>query len=187
MRFTIAVSVLAGIAAASPVPQSSKGASGKSIIEQLQATFDRNNPNGVPANGSPDDLNGDGVINAFEEGAQVSKRASGKSIIEQLQATFDRNNPNGVPANGSPDDLNGDGVINKFEEGAQVSKRARQGGIPSGLLAESLGLDQATVEDLQEKFDRNNPNGVPANGSDDDLNGDGVINLFEENAQVSKL
>lgn len=45
---------------------------GADIIAQLQSTFDRNNPNGTPANGSPDDLNGDGVINAFEAGAQVA-------------------------------------------------------------------------------------------------------------------
>lgn len=45
---------------------------GSDVIAQLQATFDRNNPDGVPANGSEDDLNGDGVINAFEEGAQAA-------------------------------------------------------------------------------------------------------------------
>lgn len=95
--------------------QASKSRRG--IIEDLQATFDRNNPNGTPANGSEDDLNGDGVINAFEEGAQVSRRG----LIEDLQATFDRNNPNGTPAEGSEDDLNGDGVINVFEAGAQAS------------------------------------------------------------------
>ncbi|KAJ4418856.1 hypothetical protein N0V82_005302 [Gnomoniopsis sp. IMI 355080] len=48
---------------------------GSDIVAQLQSTFDRNNPNGTPANGSPDDLNGDGVINAFEAGAQAAKRA----------------------------------------------------------------------------------------------------------------
>lgn len=54
--------------------------------------------NGTPANGSPDDLNGDGVINQFEADASIAKRQnkggknSGTSIIEQLQATFDRNN-----------------------------------------------------------------------------------------------
>lgn len=50
-----------------------QGASGKkrqSLIEQLQETFDRDNPNGTPAaEGDPDDLNGDGVINVFEAGA----------------------------------------------------------------------------------------------------------------------
>lgn len=45
---------------------------GADVIAQLQASFDRNNPNGVPADGSEDDLNGDGVINAFEEGAQAA-------------------------------------------------------------------------------------------------------------------
>ncbi|KAH7408040.1 hypothetical protein BKA64DRAFT_640953 [Cadophora sp. MPI-SDFR-AT-0126] len=49
------------------------GASGASIIQQLQGTFDRNNPNGTPTSaGDPDDLNGDGVINVFEAGAQAS-------------------------------------------------------------------------------------------------------------------
>lgn len=43
------------------------------VIGQLTATFDRNNPNGTPAApGDPDDLNGDGVINIFEAGAQAS-------------------------------------------------------------------------------------------------------------------
>lgn len=47
----------------------------QSIIEQLQATFDRDNPNGTPtAEGDPDDLNGDGVINAFEANAQAGKK-----------------------------------------------------------------------------------------------------------------
>ncbi|KAI0437130.1 hypothetical protein F4803DRAFT_539950 [Xylaria telfairii] len=42
-------------------------------IAQLQAAFDRNNPNGTPTSpGDPDDLNGDGVINLFEAGAQAS-------------------------------------------------------------------------------------------------------------------
>ncbi|PVH81779.1 hypothetical protein DL98DRAFT_587096 [Cadophora sp. DSE1049] len=50
-----------------------KGAGGASIIQQLQGTFDRNNPNGTPTGaGDPDDLNGDGVINVFEAGAQAS-------------------------------------------------------------------------------------------------------------------
>lgn len=44
----------------------------QSIVEQLQATFDRDNPNGTPAaEGDPADLNGDGVINAFEANSQV--------------------------------------------------------------------------------------------------------------------
>lgn len=48
-------------------------ADGASIIAQLQGTFDRNNPNGTPTSaGDPDDLNGDGVINFFEAGAQAS-------------------------------------------------------------------------------------------------------------------
>ncbi|KAH9206625.1 hypothetical protein DL95DRAFT_69584 [Leptodontidium sp. 2 PMI_412] len=52
---------------------SSGGAGGSSIIQQLQGTFDRNNPNGTPTSaGDPDDLNGDGVINVFEAGAQAS-------------------------------------------------------------------------------------------------------------------
>ncbi|KAF2968411.1 hypothetical protein GQX73_g5172 [Xylaria multiplex] len=43
------------------------------IISQLQSAFDRNNPNGTPTTpGDPDDLNGDGVINLFEAGAQAS-------------------------------------------------------------------------------------------------------------------
>ncbi|KXH66314.1 hypothetical protein CSAL01_06817 [Colletotrichum salicis] len=49
------------------------GGGGSSLIEQLQSTFDRNNPNGTPAApGDPADLNGDGVINVFEAGAQAS-------------------------------------------------------------------------------------------------------------------
>ena len=49
------------------------GTGGASIIQQLQGTFDRNNPNGTPTSaGDPDDLNGDGVINVFEAGAQAS-------------------------------------------------------------------------------------------------------------------
>ncbi|KAG4416543.1 hypothetical protein IFR04_010337 [Cadophora malorum] len=49
------------------------GAGGASIIQQLQGTFDRNNPDGRPTSaGDPDDLNGDGVINVFEAGAQAS-------------------------------------------------------------------------------------------------------------------
>ncbi|KAH7334624.1 hypothetical protein BKA66DRAFT_448661, partial [Pyrenochaeta sp. MPI-SDFR-AT-0127] len=42
-------------------------ATGGNLIQQLQNTFNRNNPNGTPAApGDPDDLNGDGVINVFE-------------------------------------------------------------------------------------------------------------------------
>ncbi|KAI0487136.1 hypothetical protein F4859DRAFT_468316 [Xylaria cf. heliscus] len=42
-------------------------------IAQLQSAFDRNNPNGTPTNpGNPADLNGDGVINLFEAGAQAA-------------------------------------------------------------------------------------------------------------------
>lgn len=117
--------VIAGIAVAAPVKNSS-GDDGdtSSVIQQLQSTFDRDNPNGTPANGSEDDLNGDGVINVFEAGAQADKRANKdsdtSSVIQQLQSTFDRDNPNGTPANGSEDDLNGDGVINVFEAGAQA-------------------------------------------------------------------
>ncbi|WQF80253.1 hypothetical protein CDEST_05267 [Colletotrichum destructivum] len=49
------------------------GNGGSNLIQQLQETFDRNNPNGTPAApGDPDDLNGDGVINVFEAGAQAS-------------------------------------------------------------------------------------------------------------------
>ncbi|WYZ45294.1 hypothetical protein EsH8_VIII_000610 [Colletotrichum jinshuiense] len=49
------------------------GNTGAGLIQQLQETFDRNNPNGTPAApGDPDDLNGDGVINVFEAGAQAS-------------------------------------------------------------------------------------------------------------------
>ncbi|KAH8780879.1 hypothetical protein F5883DRAFT_684933 [Diaporthe sp. PMI_573] len=118
--------VIAGHAVAAPVKNNS-GDDGDitSAIQQLQSNFDRNNPNGTPANGSEDDLNGDGVINLFEAGAQASKRAKKdsdiSSAIEQIQSNLDRNNPNGTPANGSEDDLNGDGVINLFEAGAQAS------------------------------------------------------------------
>ncbi|KXH41907.1 hypothetical protein CSIM01_02743 [Colletotrichum simmondsii] len=53
--------------------QGGNGGGGSSLIEQLQSTFDRNNPNGTPAApGDPADLNGDGVINVFEAGAQAS-------------------------------------------------------------------------------------------------------------------
>ncbi|KAH9233236.1 hypothetical protein K456DRAFT_1777267, partial [Colletotrichum gloeosporioides 23] len=49
------------------------GGQGSDLIAQLQSTFDRNNPNGTPAAaGDPADLNGDGVINVFEAGAQAS-------------------------------------------------------------------------------------------------------------------
>lgn len=44
----------------------------RALIDDLQNTFNRNNPNGTPAApGDPADLNGDGVINAFEANAQV--------------------------------------------------------------------------------------------------------------------
>ncbi|RSM09134.1 hypothetical protein CEP52_004253 [Fusarium oligoseptatum] len=104
------------------------GIGNSDTIAQLQEKFDRNNPNGTPAApGDPADLNGDGVINVFEAGAQASKRSkekrqTGSDIISQLQGTFNRDNPNGTPAApGDPDDLNGDGVINFFEAGAQAS------------------------------------------------------------------
>lgn len=46
----------------------------QSIVEQLQETFDRDNPNGTPTSaGDPDDLNGDGVINVFEANAATGK------------------------------------------------------------------------------------------------------------------
>ncbi|KAL1861409.1 hypothetical protein Daus18300_008940 [Diaporthe australafricana] len=117
--------VFAGIIVAAPVKNSSGDNSDvSSAIEQIQSNLDRDNPNETPANGSEDDLNGDGVINFFEAGAQADKRANKdsdiSSAIEQIQSNLDRNNPNGTPANGSEDDLNGDGVINLFEAGAQA-------------------------------------------------------------------
>ncbi|UPL03188.1 hypothetical protein LCI18_014122 [Fusarium solani-melongenae] len=121
--------VITGMAMAMPLPQlgSLLGIGDSDTISQLEETFDRNNPNGTPAApGDPADLNGDGVINLFEAGAQVSKRSkekrqTGNDIISQLQGTFNRDNPNGTPAApGDPADLNGDGVINFFEAGAQA-------------------------------------------------------------------
>lgn len=117
--------IIAGITVAAPVKNSS-GDNGdvSSAIQQIQSNLDRDNPNGTPANGSEDDLNGDGVINLFEAGAQADKRANKNSdvssAIQQIQSNLDRDNPNGTPANGSEDDLNGDGVINLFEAGAQA-------------------------------------------------------------------
>ncbi|KAK7697056.1 hypothetical protein SLS64_013966 [Diaporthe eres] len=126
MKYLWLISALiCGIAVAAPVKNNS-GDDGdvSSAIQQIQSNLDRNNPNGTPANGSEDDLNGDGVINLFEAGAQADKRANKdsdvSSAIEQIQSNLDRDNPNGTPANGSPDDLNGDGVINFFEAGAQA-------------------------------------------------------------------
>ncbi|KAI7779716.1 hypothetical protein LA080_000403 [Diaporthe eres] len=126
MKYLWLISTLiCGIAVAAPVKDNS-GDNGdvSSAIQQIQSNLDRNNPNGTPANGSEDDLNGDGVINLFEAGAQADKRANKDSdvstAIEQIQSNLDRDNPNGTPANGSPDDLNGDGVINFFEAGAQA-------------------------------------------------------------------
>lgn len=117
--------IFAGITVAAPVKNNS-GDNGdvSSAIQQIQSNLDRDNPNGTPANGSEDDLNGDGVINLFEAGAQADKRANKNSdvssAIQQIQSNLDRDNPNGTPANGSEDDLNGDGVINLFEAGAQA-------------------------------------------------------------------
>lgn len=85
MKF-LAILAIAGLVAAMPAADitdvkraagdkasGASGASGSSIIAQLQSTFDRNNPNGTPTSaGDPDDLNGDGVINAFEAGAQAA-------------------------------------------------------------------------------------------------------------------
>lgn len=126
MKYLWLISALiCGIAVAAPV-KNNPGDDGdvSSAIQQIQSNLDRNNPNGTPANGSEDDLNGDGVINLFEAGAQADKRANKdsdvSSAIEQIQSNLDRDNPNGTPANGSPDDLNGDGVINFFEAGAQA-------------------------------------------------------------------
>lgn len=76
----LAILALASLAAALPttanpnqVSSREAGAKRQSIVEQLQETFDRDNPNGTPTSaGDPDDLNGDGVINVFEAGAQAS-------------------------------------------------------------------------------------------------------------------
>ncbi|KAL6364152.1 hypothetical protein LRP88_02068 [Fusarium phalaenopsidis] len=65
---------LTGMAIAMPLPQlgSLLGIGNSDTISQLEETFDRNNPNGTPAApGDPADLNGDGVINFFEAGAQA--------------------------------------------------------------------------------------------------------------------
>ncbi|KAF6832252.1 hypothetical protein CMUS01_06992 [Colletotrichum musicola] len=88
MKFSHAAFVLlAGVAAAAPATSSStsnalrqqarqrraNGGSGSDLIAQLQATFDRNNPNGTPTTaGDPDDLNGDGVINDDEPSKKMS-------------------------------------------------------------------------------------------------------------------
>lgn len=121
MKYLWLISAMfAGIIVAAPVKNSSGDNSDvSSAVEQIQSNLDRNNPNGTPANGSADDLNGDGVINLFEAGAQADKRAN-KDSVQQIQSNLDRDNPNGTPANGSEDDLNGDGVINLFEAGAQA-------------------------------------------------------------------
>ncbi|KAI3342358.1 hypothetical protein F4824DRAFT_445860 [Ustulina deusta] len=56
-----------------PLTTGQGDASTDDVISQLQSAFDRNNPNGTPTTpGDPDDLNGDGVINLFEAGAQAS-------------------------------------------------------------------------------------------------------------------
>lgn len=81
MRFPLAaITLLAGIAMATPFPKqghsnaaTATGAAG--FVAAAQGAFDRNNPNGTPTNpGNPDDLNGDGVINVFEAGAQADRR-----------------------------------------------------------------------------------------------------------------
>lgn len=126
MRYLwLTCAIIAGVTFAAPVKNSSgDNGDSSSAIQQIQSNLDRDNPNGTPANGSEDDLNGDGVINLFEAGAQANKRATKdgdiSSAIEQIQSNLDRDNPNGTPANGSEDDLNGDGVINFFEAGAQA-------------------------------------------------------------------
>lgn len=133
MRLSVVVfALLAAIASACPIERrqglgnllgAGDDPATQDAIDQLTQTFDRNNPNGTPVGpGNEDDLNGDGVINAFEAGAQASRRSPQNNIIQQLQDTFDRDNPNGTPVDpGNEDDLNGDGVINAFEAGAQVS------------------------------------------------------------------
>ncbi|KAH8682819.1 hypothetical protein BGZ60DRAFT_524173 [Tricladium varicosporioides] len=76
MRFSIAtIALLAGIAVATPFPKQGHNDGAAGFVAAAQGAFDRNNPNGTPTNpGNPDDLNGDGVINIFEAGAQADRR-----------------------------------------------------------------------------------------------------------------
>lgn len=73
---TLAFLVEIAIAAPSPNTQendNSASSDGAGTVAALQSAFDRNNPEGTPTNpGNKDDLNGDGVINLFEAGAQAS-------------------------------------------------------------------------------------------------------------------
>ncbi|KAL4409653.1 hypothetical protein CABS03_09492 [Colletotrichum abscissum] len=106
MKFsTAAIALLAGVVAAAPASEVSRSrerrAGGSELIQQLQSTFDRNNPNGTPAAaGDPDDLNGDGVINVFEAGAQASKRKRGGGGNGGQQAAGAGAGGNGAQAKG---------------------------------------------------------------------------------------
>lgn len=80
MKFSLTLSIpllayLLGFAVAAPAPVPQRNSNGgASTVAELQGAFDRNNPNGTPTNpGNEDDLNGDGVINLFEAGAQAAR------------------------------------------------------------------------------------------------------------------
>ena len=161
MKFSLftTTAILIGVVAASPFPQNNCGGNGGATIAELQNTFNRNNPNGTPTNpGNEDDLNGDGVINAFEAGAQASKRQTGNAC-------------------GS----------NAGNANANANTNANNNANTNGNTNANAGNGGTTIADLQNTFDRNNPNGTPTNpGNEDDLNGDGVINVFEAGAQAGK-
>lgn len=181
MRYSlVTTAILIGLAVAAPLPQNNcgNGGDGASIIADLQATFDRDNPNGTPANGSPDDLNGDGVINAFEAGAQAGKkRQAGNACVNgqgngNANANAKNNNDNTNDNANANNNANNDADAEDNANGDATGDNATGGNI---------------VQQLQNTFDRNNPNGTPAApGDPDDLNGDGVINVFEAGAQAGK-
>ncbi|KAF2785920.1 hypothetical protein K505DRAFT_400598 [Melanomma pulvis-pyrius CBS 109.77] len=175
---TTATALLIGLAAAAPLPQANNNncannnanananQNAGTTIADLQNTFDRNNPNGTPTDpGNPDDLNGDGVINVFEAGAQASKRQNGNG---------NRRACGGAKANANVNaNANANANGNANGNGNAAATNANSGG--------------TTIADLQNTFNRNNPNGTPTNpGNPDDLNGDGVINVFEAGAQAGK-
>ncbi|KAH7078183.1 hypothetical protein BKA63DRAFT_593581, partial [Paraphoma chrysanthemicola] len=226
MRYSlVTTAILVGLAVAAPLPQNNCGnrGDGNSIIAELQATFDRDNPNGTPANGSPDDLNGDGVINVFEAGAQASKKRQAGRACGNSQgsangnANAKNNNPNTSGNANANDNANGN-ANDDTDDAADVNDNANgntnakgdananannannnannadnadnAADVDDNANGDATGEDAMggnIVQQLQSTFDRNNPNGTPtAPGNPDDLNGDGVINVFEAGAQASK-
>ncbi|KAL7628310.1 hypothetical protein AAE478_002510 [Parahypoxylon ruwenzoriense] len=93
-------------------------------------------------------------------------------------------NTNGNNANAN--NSNGNDANTNDDNGNDANTNGNANGLPLFPAGQGDAATNDAIAQLIAAFDRNNPNGTPAAPGDKaDLNGDGVINLFEAGAQAS--